>query len=212
MARASRIQTVLFMQTSLLLVPECRFYTKLCIIILSYATFFTIASCKYFTSKSKELISAVDLIGKLNKSESEKDELDRYINLCVKGGLDEEYVRKSLDYMISMDYVTTNSDRHWGNFGIIRNPDTLKLMSVAPIFDNGRSLLTANYSVREIYGLDRNVKCAIAKPFSGSYDKMYEILGKGFDLYYEDAIQWLKSQEDSFENKVLMYQLDRLKE
>ena len=98
------------------------------------------SSCKYFTSKSKELISAVDLIGKLNKSESEKDELDRYINLCVKGGLDEEYVRKSLDYMISMDYVTTNSDRHWGNFGIIRNPDTLKLMSVAPIFDNGNSM------------------------------------------------------------------------
>ncbi len=107
---------------------------------LSDSNICEISSCKYFTSKSKELISAVDLTGTTNITDDGKGELEGYVNLCIEGGLDEDYVRRSLDYMISMDYVTTNSDRHWGNFGVLRDPDTLKLISIAPIFDNGNSM------------------------------------------------------------------------
>lgn len=100
---------------------------------------------KYFTSKDKELISAYDLTANqflftTNSKYNGRIELDRYIGECVDGGLDEEYVRKSLDYMILMDYVTTNSDRHWSNFGVLRNPESLKLISVAPIFDHGNAM------------------------------------------------------------------------
>ncbi len=55
--------------------------------------------------------------------------------------------------------------------------------------------------------MDRNVKCAVAKPFSGSYDTMFYILGEGFSLDREAALSWLKEEEDSAEKDVLVYQL-----
>ena len=98
--------------------------------------------CEYFTSKERELITAYDLTNTIpapNRMDPQKD-IDQYINKCVSGGLDREYVRKSLDYMISLDFVISNSDRHWNNFGVIRDPETLKLLSAAPLFDHGNSM------------------------------------------------------------------------
>ena len=97
--------------------------------------------CKYFSSQDLELISAYDLTGGYTKRDySGKTEIERYVTACVEGGLDEEYVRKFLDYMISIDYVTSNSDRHWHNFGVLRDTNTLKLRSMAPIYDHGNAM------------------------------------------------------------------------
>lgn len=38
------------------------------------------------------------------------------------------------------DFLLTNEDRHLNNFGILRNPETLKFLSMAPIFDTGNSM------------------------------------------------------------------------
>ncbi len=98
--------------------------------------------CEYFTCKDRELISAFDLTNSLikGKQQDAKKDLNDYISKCVSGGLDREYVRTSLDYMISLDYIITNSDRHWNNFGVLRDPETLKLVSLAPLFDHGNSM------------------------------------------------------------------------
>ena len=100
------------------------------------------AVCKYFTSINAELISAYDITGGsgLRKDYNTEEELERFVGRCVSGGLDEEYVRHFLDYMIALDYITTNSDRHWRNFGLLRDPESLKYISFAPIFDNGNSM------------------------------------------------------------------------
>ena len=58
----------------------------------------------------------------------------------MKQGLDEEYVREFLDYQILTDFVITNTDRHLYNFGAIRDPDTLRLTEMAPIYDSGNSM------------------------------------------------------------------------
>ena len=42
--------------------------------------------------------------------------------------------------MIVVDFLIGNTDRHWGNFGFIRNVDTLQYESVAPLFDFGSSM------------------------------------------------------------------------
>ena len=42
--------------------------------------------------------------------------------------------------MIVCDYIIANKDRHFNNFGVIRDVNTLKFTCVAPIFDNGCSL------------------------------------------------------------------------
>lgn len=45
-----------------------------------------------------------------------------------------------INNFLTIDYLTENTDRHYGNFGFIRNINTLKFISPAPIFDNGTSL------------------------------------------------------------------------
>lgn len=47
-----------------------------------------------------------------------------------------------------------NKDRHLGNFGVIRNLDTLKWESVCPVFDTGRRF---NTNISEKYWLDELV-------------------------------------------------------
>ena len=42
--------------------------------------------------------------------------------------------------MIVCDFILANKDRHFNNFGAIRNVETLEFERVAPIFDNGCSL------------------------------------------------------------------------
>lgn len=42
--------------------------------------------------------------------------------------------------MIVCDFILANKDRHFDNFGAIRNIETLEFERVAPTFDNGCSL------------------------------------------------------------------------
>ena len=42
--------------------------------------------------------------------------------------------------MITCDYILANYDRHYRNFGAIRNVETLKWKGIAPIYDSGSSL------------------------------------------------------------------------
>lgn len=42
--------------------------------------------------------------------------------------------------MLVFDYLLANTDRHFGNFGAIRNVKTLEWTGPAPVFDSGTSL------------------------------------------------------------------------
>ncbi len=42
--------------------------------------------------------------------------------------------------MLTLDYIIANGDRHYNNFGFIRNAETLEWQGLAPIFDSGASL------------------------------------------------------------------------
>lgn len=45
-----------------------------------------------------------------------------------------------LEQMIVLDALIANEDRHWGNFGSLRDSESLEFIGLAPIFDNGNSL------------------------------------------------------------------------
>ncbi len=65
-----------------------------------------------------------------------------YDRFCRNAGLlgcAESTVREAMSKMIVCDSLIANSDRHWRNFGFIRNIDTLK-MRPAPLFDSGNCL------------------------------------------------------------------------
>lgn len=48
--------------------------------------------------------------------------------------------------MCILDALIFNTDRHFGNFGVLFNNDTMDILGMAPVFDNNRSLF---YSVDE---------------------------------------------------------------
>ena len=48
--------------------------------------------------------------------------------------------------MIVLDFIIVNTDRHYNNFGLIRNADTLEWISVAPIYDSGTSMWCKGFS------------------------------------------------------------------
>jgi len=54
---------------------------------------------------------------------------------------------ESLVDMLIFDAVICNEDRHFGNFGLIADNKTNKIVETAPIFDNGLSLF--NYAMPE---------------------------------------------------------------
>ena len=47
-----------------------------------------------------------------------------YVNLCEEHGI--KNIRHSLDEMLVIDYIVANEDRHFNNFGVIRNAETLE--------------------------------------------------------------------------------------
>ena len=87
------------------------------------------SKCKLFT----DIDTAFVPIGKLMKEGTLKSALDIY----------DEYgkdFREQVNSMLVFDALIYNEDRHFGNFGLLRDNHSGKVIAPAPIFDNGLSL------------------------------------------------------------------------
>lgn len=115
-------------------------------------------------------------------------------------------VYKYLQKTFTLDLITLNEDRHFNNLAVIADSTTGNYVT-APIFDNGKSLLNGNRSIRKNLAIEENVKRVIARPFSGSHLKMAEYFGSGFKVDTMSALQWLNEEPDTLYKHVLMYQL-----
>ena len=78
--------------------------------------------------------------------------------------------------MLVFDALIYNEDRHFGNFGILRDNHSGKIVSPAPIFDNGLSLFC--YAGKEDYeNLDEYAKTR-SNPYNVSYEEVCaEVMG-----------------------------------
>lgn len=92
--------------------------------------------CKAFTEERLELITAYDLLEEYGLTQT-NDVVNKIIECANKYGADVSQVRNQLDIQTFVDYLITNRDRHQNNIGFLRNPDTLKIIKIAPIFDSG---------------------------------------------------------------------------
>jgi len=95
--------------------------------------------CEAFITKDTELIPALNIV----MHEPQKDEDTRLIHLlrgCKNHGMNPKIIKTALDEMIVIDYLIGNYDRHWRNFGFIRDANTLEFKGFSPIFDTGASL------------------------------------------------------------------------
>ena len=94
-----------------------------------------------FTSNDLELVSAYELI---TSEPREGSMFEQLLNTAEKHGMDKEALRAELEYQIMADYILSNVDRHMENIGFLRDARTLRLVSMAPIFDSGRSLFAGS--------------------------------------------------------------------
>lgn len=99
--------------------------------------------CKSFTSEQLEFIPAIDVVHS-KKKDNAVSQYEHFIGVCIENGLTEEDVRGFLEYQIATDYLLTNTDRHLNNFGVLRDSESLKFVSMAPIFDSGNAMFWDN--------------------------------------------------------------------
>lgn len=152
----------------------------------------------YYNEFGKNL---AEVIAGFDSMEERMEYVIRFVKQSC--GLDvTDYLRKTL----TLDMLILNEDRHLNNLAVIFAEDHFE---IAPIFDNGISLLTANKSVNWKFGLEDNVKRVIARPFCGSHEKMVGYLGIGLKIDYQRLYQWLTNVPESREKEVLCFQLDR---
>lgn len=92
-----------------------------------------------FTSLENEFVSGYQLIRRY-KVPNDISNYEAMIKLAVKYGMEEQEVRRQLEYTILTDFILSNTDRHFNNFGFLYNTESKRFTKMAPIFDNGNSL------------------------------------------------------------------------
>lgn len=91
--------------------------------------------CDNFLDENREYIPVCNAIPDISLDEERYEQL---LDFAVSNGI--VNFERDLSMMFVADALFANQDRHFGNFGFIRNVETLKIEQMAPIFDNGTSL------------------------------------------------------------------------
>ena len=94
--------------------------------------------CYDYCSGDVESISAWELLQ--TKKYKPNEIFYSLKEICISLGMPESEFDSFMDYEILTDYLLSNTDRHMNNIAILRNPDTLKIIGFAPIYDSGNSM------------------------------------------------------------------------
>ena len=134
------------------------------------------SACKDFINGSTELISAwhIKNVLKKDKNESEYHHLLRCCEAVGMANISE--LEKQLCQMFVVDSIIANTDRHFYNFGFVRNADTLSWQGLAPVFDTGTSLFH-DFSVYDLKHNSAQInKTAVSKPFCKTHQEQLKKL------------------------------------
>ena len=82
------------------------------------------------------------------------------------------YEKEKLEDLMIFDSLIYNTDRHLGNFGMLVDNNTRKILKAAPIFDNGNSILSFIEEDTEIENLFRQ--------YTSKFDIDFDILSNNF--------------------------------
>lgn len=101
--------------------------------------------CEDFITRDTELVEASSIAKVLVRNDGES-KYDHFCRCCEH--LHIPAYESSLDEMLVLDFLIANQDRHKGNFGAIRDAETLEFLGMAPLFDCGTSL---QYDTPDVY-------------------------------------------------------------
>ena len=124
--------------------------------------------CEDFVTPNTELIPAWRVM-QTQKKDNQTSVYQHYRNCCEKLGVPN--VTHALDQLLVLDYLIANEDRHFNNFGLLRNPDTLQWLGPAPIYDSGSCLGYDKLTPQIRSG--RNVTC---KPFKRTHQDQLRLV------------------------------------
>lgn len=123
------------------------------------------SKCRLFTDIDTSFVP----IGRFLNKSTLKECLDYY------AALGEDFYEQ-LCSMLVFDAVIYNEDRHFGNFGVLRDNHTGNIISPAPIFDNGLSLF--NYGMPDDFKNLSEYAKTRSNPYRISYEEICkEVMG-----------------------------------
>jgi hypothetical protein len=125
--------------------------------------------CADFITSETELVSAWHIIQTRKKSNN-VSAYRHFLDCCHALGI--PGAGDSIDKMLAVDYIIANEDRHFNNFGAVRNADTLEWIGLAPVFDCGTSLWFDKPNT-----MIRPLATSPSKPFRASHDEQIKLIG-----------------------------------
>ena len=142
-------------------------------------------SCPNMLEDNEELIPVWDVIASRRKPNDKNDFefcLDTYEDL----GIPRQDAYRAFKKMFTCDTILVNRDRHYRNFGLIRNVETLDYVRTAPIYDTGACLWHDKIILSELSDYKYR-----AKPFNpnGMEPKKQLGLFHKFDWFDEKALK-----------------------
>ena len=147
------------------------------------------SKCKLFTGIDTAFIP----VGRIVRTGGLKACLDYYAELG-------EDFTENIRSMLVFDAVVYNSDRHFGNFGILRDNHSGAIIAPAPLYDHGLSLF--NYAMKDdIAALDEYAATRFPAYVNVTFESICsEVMGKtqaqqlrkliGFEFKRHPSINW----------------------
>lgn len=100
-----------------------------------------------FITESQEFVPASYLYYAIHKEEK-ADNFEHFLKCASNFGVDIAGATQFIDMMIEVDRRLLNFDRHFGNFGLIRNVDTGQFEGMAPLFDFGSAYFLSDETAK----------------------------------------------------------------
>lgn len=136
-----------------------------------------VAACPCFIEGSEEEFVTALQLKKNQRLGNDMELLDYLWSIGLQSFTDE---------LITFTSIIGNTDCHTKNFGIIRNPNTLELISPAPLYDNGSCLgWNGQYDITK----------ATAKPFKDNFEEQLELVNQ-----FPDTIPSPREAQDIIED------------
>jgi hypothetical protein len=142
--------------------------------------------CEDFITGDTELMPAWR-IKSLFKKDNNTSDYDAFIAEVEKFGISDARLR--IDMMLTLDFIIANTDRHYNNFGVVRDANTLKWISVAPIYDSGTSM----WCKEPLGAMNAESLQIESKPFRSRHDKQIKLV-KDFSWLNLDALDGIENE------------------
>lgn len=128
----------------------------------------TYSLCEDILDQRTELIPAWRIL-EVRKRRNETSAWQHFVDCCNELGIPGSV--EFLDRMIVLDYIISNKDRHYNNFGALRDAETLEWLGMAPIYDSGSCFYFYDDTDKALYG-----RKTPSKPFRNCHEKQIELV------------------------------------